>query len=52
MQPAGKPKCARCYRPFTPRKEGQIYGPKCERKMEEHESDLRLKSADKAGELE
>lgn len=32
MQPTGKPKCARCHRPFTPKKEGQIYGPKCEKK--------------------
>ncbi len=29
-----KGKCARCHRPFTVRKEGQIYGPTCERKMQ------------------
>lgn len=47
-----KTKCARCHRPFTPKKEGQMYGPKCEKKIEEIEDDLRLKAADKAGELE
>lgn len=29
----GKQKCANCGRPFTPRKEGQRYGPRCETKM-------------------
>jgi len=30
--PAGKPKCARCHRPFTPKKPDQRYGEKCARK--------------------
>jgi hypothetical protein len=28
---AGKPRCARCKRPFTPRKNGDRYGSKCAR---------------------
>lgn len=30
---AGKPRCARCKRPFTPKHEGDRYGPRCARKM-------------------
>jgi hypothetical protein len=29
---AGKPRCACCHRPFTPKKEGDRYGEKCARK--------------------
>jgi len=29
-----KPKCARCHRPFTPKHEGDRYGPTCARKMD------------------
>lgn len=28
---AGKPRCARCHRPFTPKKEGDRYGSTCSR---------------------
>jgi len=31
---AGKPRCARCKRPFTPKHEGDRYGPKCARIVE------------------
>lgn len=27
--PAGKPRCARCHRPFTPKHEGDRYGQTC-----------------------
>ncbi len=29
---AGRPRCARCHKYFTPKKEGQIYGPTCAEK--------------------
>lgn len=29
----GKPRCARCGRPFVPKKKGDRYGPKCARKL-------------------
>lgn len=29
--PAGRPRCARCHRPFTPKKEGDRYGSHCAR---------------------
>ena len=31
--PAGRPRCARCHRPFTPKHEGDRYGPTCARKI-------------------
>ncbi len=49
---AGRPRCARCKRPFTPKKEGDRYGSTCSRIVEEHEDDLREKAALKAGDLE
>jgi len=30
---AGRPRCARCKRPFTPHKDGDLYGPTWARKM-------------------
>ena len=30
---SGRPRCARCHRPFTPRKEGDRYGKTCARKI-------------------
>jgi ribosomal protein L4 len=32
QQISGKPRCARCHRPFTP-KGDEIWGPTCARKM-------------------
>ncbi len=37
-----KAKCARCHRPIVIRKEGQRYGPRCARKMEQ--TNLEVKS--------
>lgn len=40
MKAEAKQKCARCHRPFTPKKEGQRFGPNCARKVaaEEHQN--------------
>lgn len=31
--PAGRPRCARCHRPFTPKNPDDRYGQKCARKL-------------------
>jgi hypothetical protein len=31
--PLGRPRCARCKRPFKPKKDGDRYGPRCARKL-------------------
>ncbi len=39
-QEGTKAKCARCHRPMVIRKEGQIYGPTCARKVAERDEAL------------
>ncbi len=45
--PAGEKRCARCHRPFTPRKEGDRYGPACAKKV----TNTRIEIRNTAGEV-